>query len=1198
MDTERSLDYQDQTWRQSICGGVSLAPTIDDSVAGDWMLSSAANTPTPSATGASRASTRRNNDAAANDHTLDYLLAGGSPFASQQQKRRAQQAAVAADESTITRQSTAVGAPLSRANANQNLLHNSQQQQQQAPILTNFGNKLASLFSRAPRQQQQQHQEMVGETRQRWPAASGALSAQNTKDISQRVSNNNNSGDKMHRAISDRDAAELDRLLAEMSESLDLSTLARHQPQQRAHSTMRAVPTNAPIVAGAVTNKSATLAPARQQQNGSYVQQRSQAQSERNARAKSKSMSRLAGEHSDATTSSILDELDGASRMLAAMIGDAESASSKSLTRRESSNGARTQPVSRRSSNASRSTTISGATHRSAIPIRAAPAGPKRASVASSGQSPKPATKATPDDDNGDEERSHATTVTTVTTARKLSTASSSTAATTTTTTAAAAAAAPLGRDKRASTERNKLAASLASLQVSKQPQRRPSSPVVGAAPKAPGRLRKRSPPTPPAVDYPPACVAELTQPHQIELHAAAAAASEDEPDDDDDDDLMRRIGRRTLSGMRSMRNKLSDLVSGSTSSNNNNAPDLSPQRSQSPQTPAGQSRRSRSRGRRDEDERQQALSDDASATFGQRMRRRLSRSKSRLGKLLTRGKSRERARSQPSARKSPDEHMFEPGDISRNSARGDDDDDVKSPLADSRALMSPTPRVDSAPDSFNDSLDRHIAADLARRAEQQAKADAAAAACGGSTSASSSSELSGIERTSPAHKRTQSVSSAIRRRLSASLPRAKSAAVSPPSVESTAQQATEDLDEMKVSVSRVKRKRVRRSRSSRSSRHSATTAESGRNSDTDNSGARDERPAPRRSHSRASAASRYFDQRADEQAPVPPPAPPSPRLGAKLARSHSLRRSPAIEAKNRAEEQHLMLQRQQQQQQQRAKSTTQLAAAAPQLRAPLPSAANSFRPVSACADARAMSDDMHKVAHEFATELAARVQVVEQQRVAAIGVAPISLRHAAQDAARTLPDYHFRPMPRPDEASRAAPLRPPRTKNKNKKKETMMDEQRVEDCHVIDAQAASPASTLESGVSLEPERRQSRGRLSSLAHHIKSSATDFFKTTPPQNGGAPSKLPRPIKQQQQDKIQSTTRSEWRPVIESTRARSASSGASAAAATAAIARRLGCKGKQQQQQAPQSMHSLSRSNRLYRSCRRLAAKSRALVFGE
>lgn len=32
VETERSLDYQDQTWRQSICGGASLAPTIDDSL--------------------------------------------------------------------------------------------------------------------------------------------------------------------------------------------------------------------------------------------------------------------------------------------------------------------------------------------------------------------------------------------------------------------------------------------------------------------------------------------------------------------------------------------------------------------------------------------------------------------------------------------------------------------------------------------------------------------------------------------------------------------------------------------------------------------------------------------------------------------------------------------------------------------------------------------------------------------------------------------------------------------------------------------------------------------------------------------------------------------------------------------------------------------------------------------------------------
>lgn len=32
VDTERSLDYQDQTWRQSICGGASLAPTIDESL--------------------------------------------------------------------------------------------------------------------------------------------------------------------------------------------------------------------------------------------------------------------------------------------------------------------------------------------------------------------------------------------------------------------------------------------------------------------------------------------------------------------------------------------------------------------------------------------------------------------------------------------------------------------------------------------------------------------------------------------------------------------------------------------------------------------------------------------------------------------------------------------------------------------------------------------------------------------------------------------------------------------------------------------------------------------------------------------------------------------------------------------------------------------------------------------------------------
>lgn len=488
MDTEHSLDYQDQTWRQSICGA-SLAPTIDESL-GDLLL-------------ADRTLSRQTVSAASNNQAPVGSSTGElTPTAGHEQ---------------FFRSRSALGdKPLG-----------------DYPALSDRARTLDTRQLAAP-------------SSTRPPMQDGALRAAGSEwAMTQPVD-------------------ELDRLLAEMSQSLDLESLAKFDTKQLPDRPSQAL------------SKSSQPAPAK------------------------------------VSTDSILDELDGASRMLEQMISE----QAKFEYRKPAS-------------------------------YKAAPDLPQgRLAFTSPNKRPT----------NVEPEAPMVSSVT--------------------------------------------LAASVES-DRSRQ-QTRQSRPMQ--------RLKRKDSqehraPTPPAVDYHDDRDASSPTRGIIEVRACEPSG---ESDSDNPDDHSDRTKRRTLTGMRSMRAKLSDFVGNLGHSQQTRK---SRQASVSPRPPSRSSSiASRNQGKTAEDKTSRTLDQRPSRrdepsrrSFGQQIRDRLSRSKTRfLNKFM-------RAQSSPNAKSSTpsadlDEVLFEPGDIARNS------------------------------DSRDSSLERHLKRDLERRAHK-----------------SSESELEGLEETNQA---------------------------------------------------------------------------------------------------------------------------------------------------------------------------------------------------------------------------------------------------------------------------------------------------------------------------------------------------------------------------------------------------------------------------------------------------------------
>lgn len=472
VETERSLDYQDQTWRQSICGGASLAPTIDDS--------------------------------------LGELLGGAD--------RSASRLTIASRGST--RLSANLGDSLATPTADSPFFRSRSATGEVSPPQSGIRDRSHTLVAAEARAPNLQHLQATGSE---W-----------------------NIGNR--RPMQAQQADELDRLLAEMSQSLDLDALAKFDTKPRPK-------------AGLEESR-----PARRV---------------------------------EPSNESILDELDGASRMLDEMLSERRPAYSPPN---------RLLPI-KLAEKSVKVPDLSGAAEPVPVQTRAAPQPPMQ------------------------------------------------------------------------------------------RPRRKSSS--------------ERRPPTPPAVDY------DLSGPAPTEvIHMVAC---EPELSDLEPEEARRTVPdttkRRAMTGKRSMRAKLSDFVStfssesptqrsGKKSASSSRAPSRG---SIAADAETGRSTMPAERSsRRDEPVRR---------SFGQQIRDRLSRSKTRFLNKFKRAQSSPNSKVisvEPEVRQ---EELFEPGDIARNS------DDVAAVSRDS-------------------SLDRHLKADLERNRPKSGR--------------SSESELSGLEisKTRPARPR------------------------------------------------------------------------------------------------------------------------------------------------------------------------------------------------------------------------------------------------------------------------------------------------------------------------------------------------------------------------------------------------------------------------------------------------------------
>lgn len=340
VDTERSLDYQDQTWRQSICGGASLAPTIDESLSeligsnhnfnnrNSYQDFDLLNTPTVSPLVAHSPSPPRSASTSFQQQQPQrqpfadvYFDDTKSPTYSLRQPRQAfssrqvKRAEVESDEcdnevSLVFKQRQQQQLPLNQQTQVKRLEQPKDQeeeiqQQQQQKLVGNIGNKLVSLFNRkqattgnnnnqpppvtehelhwrrnkefsdsptlagynkkqeeedrvksrtlgARRELDKQQRDYISDlnfddntnnnrkiyTQDRYRDSelsrikSASLCSANAEGAYSGVAGTNMVGPRQNNneSVAADEAAELDRLLAEMNQSLDLNSLARYDP--------------------------------------------------------------------------------------------------------------------------------------------------------------------------------------------------------------------------------------------------------------------------------------------------------------------------------------------------------------------------------------------------------------------------------------------------------------------------------------------------------------------------------------------------------------------------------------------------------------------------------------------------------------------------------------------------------------------------------------------------------------------------------------------------------------------------------------------------------------------------------------------------------------------------------------------------------------------------------------------------------
>lgn len=602
VETERSLDYQDQAWRESIYDGASLAATLDGSLS--ELLTSPIR-PIDSDGGGGGSHTQ------VNDSPLEELI--GEP-----------QTPTNFDTAPTTRFGTLSSraeldfhsnsplqneeAPIDEARKEKRTLIN----RQYAPLVAS---ETPSITSDMIYAQHPHHHHQSNGTRSR-ASVSGNATAGSTSPAAK-------SNQKL-KLLSDYEANELDRLLAEMSKSLNFDSLDRRLKRDDHH--QAAKPTKQ-ISKRNSREYNQNHSPKQQHQmtktptDQSHRRAATLASVSPRARNSAISSSDVGARRAERTKDSILGDYDDASRLLEQMIGEQLIESPRVPPR--PSVGSRLPREGGTHDN--RASAGPGEKKASSSESVASP-GVAVASRRSSKQSVimrQPTTSSPPSRPPQPQclasRRPIAYTQELVKAAPVIN---------------EAAAAATVVVEAAPKWQHHQTAIPLSNnMDKNNTAQGRPD-------PRDRNSPSRDTPPRPPEVDYPPEFMSEAasSRQHVIEAKPASSPYSSDSEIANHEQERgggqLAWMKRRTLSSMRSMRTKISDLIAGADEGGGRSS-------AAEPKSPSGRPSRSRTTGRSMEPLGAQLSS------LGQQIRKRFSRSKSRLTKLFTSNKG-PRAQSMP----------------------------------------------------------------------------------------------------------------------------------------------------------------------------------------------------------------------------------------------------------------------------------------------------------------------------------------------------------------------------------------------------------------------------------------------------------------------------------------------------------------------------------------------------------------------
>lgn len=519
VETERSLDYQDQTWRQSICGGASLAPTIDTE-----SLSELISSPIQPIDGSPQS---QEPDTPTNPDMSVSPFSEFNQIISTNQQRTPDVRQMNGSNGDIQTRRVLIN------------------QVNQEPEKKTMGN-----FSQAEEKLNNNDTYMLN----------GFKSSMETK-----------SSDTKRRSGQgtwSSDTDELDRLLAEMSQTLDLESLSKYDTSPYK---------NEPSVQKPRSN---IQKPKGSDQLASSVKTVEERPEKGNVNKSNRN------QPNDASSGSILEDYDDASRMLELMITN-ELSTSRNINQPSASKSVHTnKPPDTFTRRDSESSVIHRPSNKSTVPEISTIIDPRLNSQKSNSNSP------TSKDNTSIKQKNS------------------------------------IGETKTTNLPRQNSAISAQSSNSSKLDNWRPE---MKDSKSRESEIRRRSsllrrfqvnepdsdlPPEPPAVDYSDYSCDDRQNVIEAQPISYSHKRSQSGNLSDEKENQLAWMKRRTLSSMRSMRDKFNDFMSNERGKND---------QTKSPNRPA----RSRSTKRREPIK-------DQLVSLGQRIRRHLSRSKSRLGNMFT----------------------------------------------------------------------------------------------------------------------------------------------------------------------------------------------------------------------------------------------------------------------------------------------------------------------------------------------------------------------------------------------------------------------------------------------------------------------------------------------------------------------------------------------------------------------------------